>query len=132
VSRVLLLDTSILIELERGVDPGALGIGDQDDLAIATITYGELWTATELAGSPEEGEIRRRRLDAAIGMARLLDYTRSTAMHHARLLAATRRSGRPRGPHDLIIAAHALESGRALVSRDAAARFGDLPGVQVV
>jgi predicted nucleic acid-binding protein len=31
--------------------------------------------------------------------------------------------------HDLIIAAHALQSGRVVLSSDANARFGDLPGV---
>ena len=31
--------------------------------------------------------------------------------------------------HDLIVAAHALQSGRIVLSRDASARFGDLPGV---
>ena len=55
--------------------------------------------------------------------------TEATAAHHARLIAHARRSGRPRGAHDLIIAAHAVETDRIVVSRDAAARFGDLPGV---
>jgi tRNA(fMet)-specific endonuclease VapC len=39
------------------------------------------------------------------------------------------RSGTPRGAHDLIIAAHAAETGRLVLSRSAKARFGDLPGV---
>lgn len=59
----------------------------------------------------------------------VLDYTPATAAHHARLLAHARRSGSPRGAHDLIIAAHAAETGRLVLSRDAKARFGDLPGI---
>lgn len=59
----------------------------------------------------------------------LIDYERGTAIHHARLLAHTRRAGLPRGAHDLIIAAHAAQSERILLSPDTAARFGDLPGV---
>ncbi len=51
------------------------------------------------------------------------------ASHHARLLAHTRRGGVPRQAHDLIIAAHAAQTGRTVVSRDATARFGNLPGV---
>jgi predicted nucleic acid-binding protein len=53
----------------------------------------------------------------------------STAAHHARLIAYVRRTGTPRGAHDLIIAAHAAESGRTVLSLDAKARFGSLPGV---
>lgn len=63
------------------------------------------------------------------GWAEIIDYTERTADHHARLIAHVKRTGRPRGALDLIIAAHALETGRILISRDAAARFGDLPGV---
>jgi tRNA(fMet)-specific endonuclease VapC len=48
---------------------------------------------------------------------------------HGRLLAHVRRSGRSRGAHDLIIAAHAVQTGRQVLSPDAKARFGDLPGV---
>ena len=59
----------------------------------------------------------------------VLDYTDTTAAHHARLIAHVRRTGTPRGAHDLIIAAHAAETGRIVISLDAAARFGDLPAV---
>jgi len=38
----------------------------------------------------------------------------------------------PRGAHDLIIAAHAAESGRLVLTRDDKARFGDLPGVTAI
>jgi hypothetical protein len=62
----------------------------------------------------------------------VLDYTQATAAHHGRLLAHVRRSGSPRAAHDLIIAAHAAETGRMIMSRDAKARFGDLPGVSAI
>jgi tRNA(fMet)-specific endonuclease VapC len=62
----------------------------------------------------------------------VMDYTPATAAHHGRLLAYARKSGAQRGAHDLIIAAHAAETGRTVVSRDANARFGDLPGVAAI
>jgi tRNA(fMet)-specific endonuclease VapC len=62
----------------------------------------------------------------------VMDYTAATAAHHGRLLAHVRKSGTPRGAHDLIIAAHAAETGRTVVSRDVKARFGDLPGVTAI
>ena len=59
----------------------------------------------------------------------VLPYTRSTAAEHAALLDHVRRSGKPRGAHDLIIAAHARQTGRQVASLDVKARFSDLPGV---
>lgn len=57
-------------------------------------------------------------------------YTLSTARAHGRLLADVRRSGRPRGAHDLIIAATAISSDRIVLTADAPG-FEDLAEVQV-
>jgi len=37
-----------------------------------------------------------------------------------------------RGAHDLIIAAHALQTERTVLTFGAKARFGDLPGVSAI
>jgi tRNA(fMet)-specific endonuclease VapC len=127
VGRRLILDTNILIDYERGtIDRTQF---DDDDLAIAAVTVAEFHTGIELARTAEQAADRARSLAILLEMITVLDYSEDTATHHARLLAATRRAGRRRGAHDLIIAAHAAQSGRDLVSRDAAARFGELPGV---
>jgi tRNA(fMet)-specific endonuclease VapC len=65
-------------------------------------------------------------------MGRRLILDTNAAAHHARLLAHVRRSGSPRGARDLIIAAHAAETGRLVLTRDAKARFGDLPGITAI
>jgi hypothetical protein len=57
----------------------------------------------------------------------VLDYTQATAAHHGRLLAHVRRSGSRRGAHDLIIAAHAAETGRMILSRDEVSITNVLP-----
>ena len=62
----------------------------------------------------------------------MLDYTEATAACHARLIAHARRTGAPRGAHDLIIAAHAAETDRMVLTLDAKARFADLPGVSAI
>ena len=36
------------------------------------------------------------------------------------------------GAHDLIVAAHAVKTARVVLSRDAKARFGELPGVVAI
>jgi tRNA(fMet)-specific endonuclease VapC len=86
----------------------------------------------ELADTPERAAARARALAIITSALEVLDYTATAAGHHGRLLAHVRRSGTPRGAHDLIIAAHAAETGRTVVSRDVKARFNDLPGVTAI
>ncbi|WP_322755055.1 type II toxin-antitoxin system VapC family toxin [Frankia sp. Cas3] len=127
MGRSLILDTNILIAYERGaVDRSAL---DDDDLAVAAVSIAEYRVGIELADTAARAADRSRSLSAMTSVLDVLDYTESTAVHHARLIAASRRIGRHRGAHDLIIAAHAAETGRIIFSRDAEARFADLPGV---
>ncbi|MFB7891829.1 type II toxin-antitoxin system VapC family toxin [Microbacterium sp. NPDC056044] len=129
MARRLILDTNVLIALERGlVDQSSF---DEDELAIAAVSVAEFRVGIELAATVAQAAARARLVDAIVGAVDVLDYTATTAAEHARLLAHTRRAGRSRGAYDLIIAAHAAETGRTIVSRDAAARFGDLPGVVV-
>lgn len=130
MARRLILDTNALIAYERGtIDRTLL---DTDDLAIAAVTVAEFRTGIELADTAERAAARARVLAAITAAIVVLDYTERTAAEHARLIAHVRRSGTPRGAHDLIIAAHAVEHGRAVASRDARARFDALPGVVVV
>ena len=60
----------------------------------------------------------------------ILPYDARVAEAHATLLAAVRRSGEPRGAHDLIIAATAVAADRQIVTSDASG-FANLPGVRV-
>lgn len=127
MGRRLILDTNVLIEIERGTFD--IGLLDDDELAIAAVTVAEYRIGIELADTTARAEARTRTLTAILGAVEVLDYTTATAAHHARLIAHARRAGARRGVHDLIIGAHAAETGRMIVSRDARARFGDLPGV---
>jgi predicted nucleic acid-binding protein len=127
VGRRLILDTNVLIAYERGtIDRAAL---DDDELAVAALTIAEYRVGIELADTAARAADRSRALAAIASVIEVLDYTETTAAHHARLIAHVRRVGTPRGAHDLIIAAHAAETGRTILSRDAKARFGDLPTV---
>lgn len=130
MARQLILDTNTLIAYERGAfDTTAL---DDDDLAIAAITVAEFRVGVELARTATQAAQRARVLAVILDVITVLDYTERTATEHARLLAHVRRTGTPRGAHDLIIAAHAAEHTRTLVSLDARARFSDLPGVNAL
>lgn len=126
--RRLILDTTALIAYERTtLDRSAL---IDVDLAVAAVTIAEFRTGIELADSPARAAARQAVLDAITATLPVLHYTETTAVVHGRLLAHTRRSGCPRGAHDLIIAATAVEHDRSVLSRDARARFADLPGVR--
>jgi tRNA(fMet)-specific endonuclease VapC len=130
VGRRLILDTNVLIAYERGtIDREVL---DEDELAIAAVSVAEYRVGIELADSPARAADRSRALVALMSAIDVLDYTDATAAHHAKLIAHVRRTGMPRGAHDLIIAAHALQSGRAVLTFDAKARFGVLPGVSAI
>jgi tRNA(fMet)-specific endonuclease VapC len=125
----LLLDTTFLIDAERShADLDDL-IGDEDDVAIAAITVAELQVGVELS----KGKTRHSRqelLDAIVVAVPIVDYDLEVARAHAQLLVAGRQ-GRPRGAHDLIIAATASSSGRSLVTADQTA-FVDLPGIVTI
>ena len=130
MGRHLILDTNVLIAYERGtIDRAAF---DDDELAIASVSVAEYRVGIELADTPERAAERARALATITSIIDVLDYTATTAAHHGRLLAHVRRFGMPRGAHDLIIAAHAAETGRTVVSRDVKARFNELPGVTAI
>lgn len=127
MGRLLILDTNVLIAYERGtIDRVAL---DKDELSVAAVSIAEYRVGIELADNPERAADRARALVAITSAIDVLDYTEATAAYHARLIAHARRAGKSRGAHDLIIAAHALQSDRIVLTFDANARFGDLPGV---
>ncbi|MGQ2914815.1 type II toxin-antitoxin system VapC family toxin [Microbacterium aurantiacum] len=126
----LILDTNALIHLDR--HGGRIWqVSESDDIAIAAITLAELRHGVLAAGAA-----RRRARPLFVHdveeTIEVLPYTRSTAAEHAALLDHVRRAGTPRGAHDLIIAAHARQTGRQVVSLDLKARFSDLPGLDVV
>ena len=104
-------------------------VGDEDDVAIAAITAAELLVGVELAD-------RRRRkhreafVGAILSVVPLEPYDLQVARAHASLLAHVRRTGRPRGAHDLIIAATAVASDRMVVTTDVKG-FESLPQVRV-
>ena len=104
-------------------------IRDEDDVAIAAISVAELSVGVELA----EGRARRNRsdfLDGVLEAVPIIDYDLEVARAHARLLVAVRRQGRPRGAHDLVIAATAVAADRVVVTADTSA-LDDLPDVTV-
>mgnify|MGYP001057605238 CR=1 FL=1 len=131
MARRLILDTGILIRAERGRARLGRALRDDDDVAIAAITAAELLVGVELADARRRPD-RAAYVDDVLATVPVEDYTLDVAAAHARLLAHVRRTGRPRGAHDLIIAATATATRRTVLTSDGSAAFADLPGVDAL
>jgi tRNA(fMet)-specific endonuclease VapC len=127
---LLLLDTTFLIDAERGDVTLDDAIDDDDDVAIAAVTVAELLVGVELA-SGKRRDARKVYVEEILESLPIIAYDRNVAVEHAELLVAVREQGRPRGAHDLLIAATARATDRTVVTADQEA-FTDLPGVATV
>lgn len=125
----LILDTTVFIDAERRGRQLSRLIADEDDVAIAAVTAAELLVGIELADDARRAT-RSAFVRSVLETVPVEDYDVQVARVHATLLAHVRRTGKPRGAHDLIIAATAAARDRIVVSSDTTA-FADLPGVPV-
>jgi tRNA(fMet)-specific endonuclease VapC len=106
-----------------------VAIGDNDDVAVAAITVAELSVGVQMA----KGARRKKRaqfVSAVLDAVTIEPYDLQVAEAHGALLAHVRRTGTPRGAHDLIIAATARARNRKVISLDRGG-FAKLPGVFV-
>jgi tRNA(fMet)-specific endonuclease VapC len=125
----LLLDTTFLIGADRPGDALDDVIADEDDVAIAAATIAELRVGAVL-GTRKKAAARTAFVEDVLAAISVIAYDVAVAEAHARLLVEVRRQGTPRGAHDLLIAATATASRRAVVTVDATA-FANLPDLEV-
>ncbi len=125
----ILLDTTFLIDAERAESDLDNAIRDEDDVAIAAITVAELLAGVELAAASSR-IARAGYVDDVIDSIPVIPYDTKVAIEHSHLLVAVRQTGRPRGAHDLLIAATARATNRSVLTADESA-FDNLPGVAV-
>ncbi len=124
-----MLDTNLLIASERGEFDLDNLIADNDEPAIAALTIAELGVGVESATGRRRTN-RRAFVDDLLGAFPVIHHDIDVATAHTALLVAVRRAGRPRGAHDLIIAATALATARTVITSDRTG-FDDLPGVAI-
>ena len=111
-----LLDTNVISDFVRGERRVLARVkGSRPDvLAVSTVTVMEI----EYGLALQAARARRLRplLEALIGNMAVLPFTSADAAAAAIARAALRRSGRPIGPYDVLLAGCALSRGLVLVS----------------
>ena len=125
----VLIDTDLLIDLERG-RPDAERVLGEEERAISVITVSELLHGVLRA----TGATRARRgafVEHLLASLRAIPITEPVARAHADIWSQMARRGETIGSHDLWIAATAIAHGLGVATRNTA-HFGRVPGLRVV
>ncbi|MGA7352825.1 MAG: PIN domain-containing protein [Acidobacteriaceae bacterium] len=132
MTRLYMLDTNTVSYILKGISAAArnrlAALGPEEVACLSSITEGELRHGLERVGG---GERRRITLESFLGRIRVLPWGRDEAAAYGVLRARQEAIGRPLGPLDTEIAAHAIAVGAVLVSSDATFRHAaGLPGLE--
>lgn len=129
----LILDSSLLIADEReGFDlSGWLRGRPPEPVAASVITFSELWFGIEVEPNPARVHRRRRWIGKLFRRLEIVPMDTRVARTHAKVWAELTAAGQMIGPHDLIVAATALQR-RWAVATFNAREFRHVRGLQVV
>ena len=126
-SQRVVLDTSVLIAIERGSSADQL----QDfDFVIPTPVLAEFEYG--LRRMPADAARRGWQiLEAMVAVSEIAPFDSKTASKYAELKSALASLGKPRSQMDLLIASIAASLGLQLVTTDRKAQFELMPGVKL-
>ncbi|HEY1902400.1 MAG TPA: PIN domain-containing protein [Terracidiphilus sp.] len=128
----ILIDADVLIEAERRTFNFDGWVASQrgTDFKLAAITVSELQHGIERGVGLHR--LRRERFFQAIfPVFEILPFTFNTAFVHARLWATLESTGQMIGPHDLILAATAIQTGNAVATFNKR-HFSAVQGLEVI
>jgi len=120
-----LLDTSILIDIERG----ARALPATEDVAIAAITASELLQGVLRAGAAHRVQ-RESFVEGILATVPTIPFSLRVARIHAELWAQIAPSSRKIDPHDLQVAATAVSLGWAVATLNRRP-FSGIPGLRL-
>lgn len=126
----ILIDTSILVRLERG-DFGAESLADgrdEEEMYLSVVSASELLHGVHRASTPGIRARRSAFVEGILAELPVLPVDILVARTHARLWADLAASGTPVGAHDLWIAATAIARDLTLLSGNAR-DFERVPGL---
>ncbi len=126
----LIVDTSVLIGIERGqVEPRILE-REKQELAISAVTASELLQGVHHADGARRAA-RQGWVERLLRLFPVLPFDLAVARTHAEMVAGMRLRGLPLPAHDLVIGATALSRGFSVVARDLRS-FPQMPGLEVI
>lgn len=114
----LMLDTNICIYIIKQKSPEVLARFNTyrvGDIAVSSITVAELQYGVQKSRQPERNQ---EALDQFLLPLIVVGFDQSAAMSYGVIRASLERQGRPIGPLDMLIAAHALSLGWTLVTNN--------------
>lgn len=123
------LDTSVIIAMERGQLTWQSLTSDYEDAYVPAIAVAEYLVGLHRSTNPKLREVITVTLGAIESMATLLEFGDREAKAFAILKAEALRSGVGRTDFDLAMASHAVVEDAILVTRDKGARLSELTGV---
>lgn len=126
----LLIDTDLLVELERGERTEIESLLGDEDRSLSVITVSELLHGVHRAS----GAVRARRqafVEHLLSGLRAIPITEAVARVHAGIWVELAERGQLVGAHDLWIAATALSHDLGVATRNAA-HFERVPGLRVI
>jgi tRNA(fMet)-specific endonuclease VapC len=127
----VLIDTDLLIELERGVGtPDVERLLGDEDRAISVITVSELLHGVHRATGAQRAR-RSAFVEHLLSGLQAIPVTEPVARMHADVWAQLAQAGRIIGAHDLWIGATALAHGLGVATRNTE-DFERIPGLRVV
>jgi tRNA(fMet)-specific endonuclease VapC len=124
-----MLDTNICIYVMKNYPPKMRERFNRlaEQLCISSITLGELHYGAEKSARRLENLQAIEHFTARLEM---LPFTPKAATHYGQLRAELERLGKPIGPHDMLIAAHARAEGLIVVTNNAR-EFRRVAGLRV-
>jgi tRNA(fMet)-specific endonuclease VapC len=123
----ILIDTSVLIAIERGLLSREVVT---EDAAISVITVSELLHGVRRGSGPRR-IVRQATVTGILGEFPIVDVTTSIARVHSEIWAALEAKGTLVAAHDLWIGASAVTHGLGVLTRDVG-DFARIPGLRVV
>jgi len=112
-----LLDTNIVIYTikNRPEEVRQAFKQHQGQMAISTITWGELVFGAERSAQPERNQAD---IDGMAARLEVLPFDKKAAAHFGQIRAELYAQGKPIGPYDMMIAGHARSQGLILVTNN--------------
>ncbi len=126
----VVVDSSVLITLERADTTIEKALGTYRDPCISSVVVSELLAGVLLADSPARAQARQGFVDDVLASLPVIGFNVPDAREHARLSVELRRNGTPVGERDPLIAATAIANGHSVMTANTR-EFERVPGLHV-